>query len=174
MDCMVDIETLDNTPTSAIISVSAVEFDPMDEGYVHTYHANIDWDSALEYGTYSEETIEFWEKQPAETRESLFDPEPIHIRDALQGLADFVKKINTRWIWACSPRFDMVILQHSMQQLGIQLPTKYWDEMDVRTLKMIIPREFMPERKGAHTAMGDCIYQVEVVQLFFRAIMGEE
>lgn len=174
MDCMVDLETLDNTSTSAIASISAVVFDPLGEGYGDTFRVNVSVESALEHGTYSEETIDWWAKQSEEARNALFDPEPIDLKDALLGLHAFVQDNNIRWIWACSPRFDMVILEHAYKAFGMRLPKKYWDEMDVRTLKMIMPKEALPERTGHHTALGDCLYQIELVQLFFRVIFGEE
>lgn len=167
---MIDIETLDILPTSAIVSIGAVMFEQDGTGIVgDPFYENITFDSALKHGTYSESTIQFWERQPEAAREKLFDPEPIDLGDALKGFHKFVKQYKPKpaFIWAMSPRFDIEILHHAHRALGLKFPFTPWKEMDVRTLKNMIPKEALPRKEGVvHTAVDDCKWQVAVVQLF--------
>lgn len=167
---MVDIETLDDKNTSAIISIGAVVFDP-ESAHVEErqFHVNIDFEDALRYGTYSESTIEFWERQPPEATATLFDPEPIGLEDALKAFDKYIAswKPKPKWIWGCSPSFDVANLRHAYSKFDRKFPYIFWKEMDVRTLKNLIPKEQKPVMEGiAHTALDDCIFQCKFVQLF--------
>ena len=171
MDLMVDLETLDTETTAAIISIGAVVFDP-DRDFVEdrTFHVNVDFESALTHGTFTESTVDFWARQPEEATARLFDPEPVDLRTALEEFEKYIKswKPKPRYIWGNSPRFDIGILLHAYHKVGMEkFPYIYWKEMDVRTLKNLLPKEVLPQRFGVHhSAVDDCKYQCKIVQMF--------
>jgi oligoribonuclease (3'-5' exoribonuclease) len=171
MDLMVDLETLDTENTAALISIGAVVFDP-ETSFVddRTFHVNVDWDSATSHGTFSESTINFWERQSEEAQAALFEPAQIDLKTAIQQFDDYVKswKPKPRFIWGNSPRFDISILLHAYNAVGMEkFPYLFWKEMDVRTLKNLLPKELLPPRIGVyHSAVDDCRNQCRIVQLF--------
>ena len=150
-------------------------FDPEGEDiHEHALHVNVEMGSAMTYGTVSESTVSFWEKQPEEVRNTLFDPEPIPLKDALVEFVGYVDsfKRKPKFIWGCSPRFDIGILHHAFGGCGLKFPYVFWKEMDVRTLKNWMPKELHPERQGmAHSAVDDCVWQCRLVQGFHRTYM---
>ena len=168
---MIDIETLDTENTAAVISIGAVVFDP-DTKHVedNTFHVNIDFDEALKYGTHSESTIKFWERQPQEAVDTLFTPEPVALKDALLAFNKYVKSWGTpkpKFIWGNSPSFDVAILRYACKQTGVKFPFTPWVEMDVRTLKNLLPKEAIPKKEGVnHSAVDDCMWQCKIVQMF--------
>lgn len=165
---MVDIETLDKENTAAIISIGAVVFDPESTKIEdRKFHVNVDFESALTYGTHSDDTIDFWAKQPAAAVEKLFDPEPVSLEDALVAFDKYVDswRPKPKWIWANSPSFDIAILRHAYRKFDRKFPFIFWKEMDVRTIKNLLPKENRPVMEGiAHTAVDDCIQQCKLVQ----------
>ncbi len=167
---MLDIETLDTENTAAVVSIGAVVFDPeTKEVEDRTFHANITFEEALEYGTYSESTVAFWEKQPEAAVATLFNPEPVTLREALTQFDKYVKswKPKPKFIWGNSPAFDVAILRHACKQTGLKFPFTPWAEMDVRTLKNLLPKETVPKKTGVnHSAVDDCLWQCKIVQMF--------
>jgi hypothetical protein len=168
---MIDIETLDTENTAAVISIGAVVFDP-DTAEVEdrVFHMNIDFEDALTHGTHSEGTIKFWERQPAEAQATLFEPAPVSLEEALKGFSKYVKSWGTpkpKFIWGNSPSFDVAILRHACKQTGQKFPFTPWVEMDVRTLKNLMPKELIPSKEGVnHSAVDDCLWQCKIVQIF--------
>lgn len=167
---MIDIETLDTENTAAVISIGAVVFDPESKEIEdRTFHVNIDWDDAVKHGTHSKSTMDFWERQPAEAAATLFTPEQIMLKDALLEFDKYVKswKPKPKFIWGNSPAFDVAILRHACKQTDVKFPFTPWVEMDVRTLKNLMPKELVPTKTGVnHSAVDDCLWQCKIVQLF--------
>ena len=167
---MIDIETLDTENTAAVISIGAVVFDPdSKEVEDRTFHVNIEFEEALKHGTFSESTIAWWERQNEEAKASLFEPEPIPLKDALVAFEKYVRswKPKPKFIWGNSPAFDIAILRHACKNTGLKFPFTPWVEMDVRTLKNLLPKETIPKKEGInHSAVDDCFWQCKIVQLF--------
>ena len=167
---MVDIETLDTENTAAVISIGAVVFDP-DSTFVEdkTFHVNIDFEEALTYGTFSESTVDFWARQPADATATLFDPEPVTLKEALEQFGKYVRswKPKPKFIWGNSPAFDVAILRHAHKKCDMKFPFTPWVEMDVRTLKNLLPKDKVPQKTGInHSAVDDCLWQCKIVQMF--------
>lgn len=168
---MIDIETLDKENTAAVVSIGAVVFDTdTKEVEDRQFQMNITFEDALKYGTYSEDTIKFWERQPQAAVDTLFDPEPGLLIDALNGFTKYVKSWGTpkpKFIWGNSPSFDVAILRYACKQTGAKFPFTPWVEMDVRTLKNLLPKEALPKKTGVnHSAIDDCLWQCKIVQMF--------
>lgn len=167
---MIDIETLDDQNTAAIISIGAVVFNPETKHVEDdTFHVNIDWDDAARHGTHSEKTMAFWNKQPVEALETLFTPAQTTVSEAVIAFSEYVRSWNPgpKYIWGNSPAFDVAILRHAFKQTGHEFPFVPWVEMDVRTLKNLLPLEHVPKKDGVnHSAVDDCRWQCKIVQIF--------
>ncbi len=167
---MIDIETLDTENTAAVISIGAEVFDPeIKEVEERTFHVNITFAEALEYGTHSESTVKFWERQPEAAVATLFDPAPVTLREALDEFGKYVRswKPKPKYIWGNSPSFDVAILRHACKKTGAKFPFTPWVEMDVRTLKNLLPKDAVPKKTGVnHSAVDDCLWQCKIVQMF--------
>lgn len=169
-DVMLDLETLSTKPNAVILSLGAVKFDP--------YTSRVDLDTGLDIRVdvdqqvalgrdIQEETVKWWEKQMREVQEAAFNP------DGRVDLETFVKTLNKFLvgadnIWAQGPVFDIAILEDLYRQLGVPTPWQFWQIRDSRTLFGVHgdPRE--KNRKGAHNALMDCVYQAEGVQKIYQ------
>jgi len=175
MDCMVDIETLDTEPTSAVLSIGSVLFNIDEEGTIDApFHQNITFESALTYGTFSESTVSWWEKQGDDAKASLFDPEPVELKAALDDFYKWCKQMKAKRVWANSPSFDVIILRNACKEVGSKWPFSPWVEMDVRTIKNLMPEAKKKTFKGTvHHPVDDAVNQVEIVQAFHRWVYSD-
>lgn len=167
---MLDLETLSTMPNAVILSLGAVKFDPftnridVDEGI----DLRIDVDSQTAMGRdIQEDTIEWWAKQPPEVQEAAMSE---HGR---VSLVEFVRKLNKFMvgvdeIWCQGPVFDIVILENLYRQLGQPIPWHYWQIRDSRTLFGTHGDPRDKNRKGAHNALMDCVYQATGVQEIYK------
>ena len=163
---MIDIETLDTAPTSVILSVGAVKFDPFTDTEPH---AKTLWrphiDEQLDKGrTTSESTLEFWAKQDEHIRESTFTDEGRITPD------EFFKSLNKYCvgvdkIWCQGPQFDLVIIEDMYRQFEHHTGWAYWQIMDSRTLINLMPRDPRKDRQlNLHSADDDAYWQAVSVQ----------
>lgn len=162
---MIDIETLDTNPTAAIIEIAAVEFYP-ERGLKdciggRTFSTDVDLDSAVKAGTVSGATLEFWLGQPAR----VTDKSAPSLSRALSLLMCFIREtpgeIN---LWANSPSFDMVILEHAYRQIELRAPWTHRQLRDVRTICWAASLSVDSFRVGRqHHALDDAITQALAV-----------
>jgi hypothetical protein len=110
------------------------------------------------------ETLEWWKKQSPEAKYDAFEhPVRTHIKDALLQLKDFVKGISC--FWANSPNFDYVILENAYTLFKIDVPWKFWQLRDCRTvydIGKVNMKTICKETK--HNALEDCYYQIKGLQ----------
>lgn len=181
MDLMIDIETLGVSNNAAIISIGAVLFDPYGDTCGEEFYRNITFDSALDYGDYDPSTLKFWNQLPQPAKTQLFNPEQVHLKNALMDFHRFILDNKISKVWGNSPSFDMVILRNAYKNAKImpsyqaftilEFPVRFWLEMDVRTIKSVLPSDLIPSRTGTHhSALDDAKYQVSLVQSFFNNV----
>jgi hypothetical protein len=131
----IDIETLDNTATSTIISIAAVAFDKeiTDEFYV-----TLDIEEQLKLNrTISLSTVQWWFSKTDLLVETLKNRIPNK-----KGATEFVlfcrRHINNdTTIWVKGVGFDLPILDGWLQDFGYKVPWKYYQALDIRTLQKI-------------------------------------
>ena len=163
---MIDIETLDTAPSSTVLSVGAVKFDPYN---TNDPHERTLWrpgvDEQLEGGrTTSESTLEWWAKQDANVRESTFT------EDGRIPLSQFFSELNKYLvgvdkIWCQGPQFDMVILEHMFDHFVHHKNWAFWQIMDCRTVFNMMPVD--PRKavqQNLHSADDDAYWQAVCVQ----------
>ena len=175
-DCMIDLETMGDSSRAAIVSIGAVKFDLLGSGAIgETFYRNVDLLSAMEAGLeVNARTMKWWGQQSKAARKALYDPEPIHIGEALLELGSFYRGCKRMWSHAT---FDAVVLASAYQAMGLDAPWHYRDTRDIRTL-MFIWKQFRngrtvekPEREGTrHNALDDALYQARYVYEMYRDI----
>ncbi len=167
IDFMIDLETLGNGPTSAIVQIGCVAFDRYTGELHDEYLVNVHLEEEMKLGfKVDASTIEWWMLQSALGKNTWVGESSLRPKDALLGLNKFVKdrgmKKSAMWSHAT---FDAPILFHHYKVMEIATPIKYSFWLDLRTLGMLgrgvasIPYEARPD--DAHDALADCKYQVK-------------
>jgi hypothetical protein len=170
LDLMLDIETLSTKPNAVILSLGAVKFNPftdridLDDGL----NLRIDVDSQIKLGRdIQEETLNWWATQPMEVQDVAFDTtNRISLENFTQTLNKILVGVNN--IWCQGPVFDIVILENLYRQLNTPVPWNYWQIRDSRTLFGVFGDRRDKNRKGAHDALMDCVYQAVGIQEIYQ------
>jgi DNA polymerase III epsilon subunit-like protein len=172
-DVMIDLETLDVTPTATILTIGAVKFDPfgddVNEPSCEKLYLRVDVDSCDKYGgTVSQSTLDWWAVQSKEAQEEAFDPTGrIDITDAMNQLYKFCW--GGKRVWSHGAAFDIVILEHYFRKVGKAIPWQFWEVRCTRTLFDIgIDPKRPPVLK--HHALEDAWNQAVGVQNVFKAL----
>jgi len=170
---MIDIETMCNRSTASIVSIGAVQFDLKTGETGKTFYQNIDLQSCIDAGlTLSASTIMWWIDKDKEAQNSLKSM-PVKLTVALNSFETWLEECGGIYcdIWANSPSFDCVILKNAFNACDIELPWRYYNERDCRTLV-----QFNPEIKKqmindlAHDALSDCLYQIKYCSAIYNTI----
>lgn len=173
MDVMIDIETLDTSASSVILTVGAVKFQP-DQPNIQP-HALTEWRLDLEHQldsgrTTSDDTLAWWSRQDPHIRQQAFDEnDRISIAEFMAQLNKYVNGCEA--IWCQGPQFDMVILEHLYDQMSHHFNWHYWQIRDSRTLFKLMPSD--PRQKiqqHAHNAAQDAYWQAVCVQNCYSAL----
>lgn len=159
-DVMIDIETPNNAPDSAVLTVGAVYFDRKTGVTGKKFYGRISYDDAIKYGTVSGDTIKWWSEQSPEAREEAFGGTE-SARDVAISLSDFIDQ--DAEVWGNGSIFDITILENWYRQLNIEIPWEFWNVRDVRTIVswFDIDRSKFKRVGTHHNAIDDCLYQIE-------------
>ncbi len=162
-DVMIDIETLDTTPSSVILSIGAVPFNIVDGEIGQEYSSKCNVSMQVRDGrTIGLETLKWWIEQDANVlSKSLSGGE--WVRRSIEYLNDFIadKCVDEVRLWSNSPSFDLVILKSAVNN---PWPFPFWQERDVRTFVAIrsdMAKQFA--RRAKHDPVDDCLRQIEMV-----------
>lgn len=168
---MLDLETLDNTPSSVVLSLGAVcDADPS-----NTFHMHLELEPQTDVGcTISTSTVMWWLGQNETARADQANATRVHPQDALHAFADWLgqfedTKQNPLLMWGNGASFDVPIVRHEAMKFGVQMPWKFWNERCYRTLKNLFPNIKAPS-KNQHTALGDALNQLLHLQYLLDAV----
>lgn len=172
-DIMIDLETLDTTPTATILTIGAVKFDPfgddVNDPKCEKFYVRVDLDSCDRIGlTVSPRTIEWWSQQDPKAQEEAFDPENrIDIVDAMNQLYKFCW--GGKRVWSHGASFDIPICEHVYRTIGKAVPWQFWEARCTRTLFDI---GINPHRPPVlkHHALEDAWNQAVGVQNVFNTL----
>lgn len=128
----VDIETMGKAPTGAIIAVGARLFNKDEIG--RGFEVFIDPQSARAYGDVDNSTMDWWAKQDGDVYQQVFGGR-IPSSDAALRFVNFVTETKPETIWAYPPQFDLLILQHWFDKVGLKWPFHYRAERCARTMR---------------------------------------
>lgn len=168
----IDLETLDTRPSSTVLSLGAVKFNPhsMIEPYDELYFkVSIDDQDRLGR-TVSDSTIEWWGKQDPKIMEEAFDQsnpnEVMTVEQALASINKFVVGVDT--LWGQGYGFDYTILEDMYRSIGLPIPWNFWQIRDSRTLFGLCnedPRKRFQTDK--HNALADAYFQSKAIQVAY-------
>lgn len=180
---MVDIETLSTAVNAAVLSIGAVEFDPMSGKIEREFYHEIDLSDQTNRHI-DASTVQWWAKQCLVNVDNIaFLAKNNREKDAavyvLHELGAFInggtEYAMTRVegyekiaLWACDPDFDIAILADLYKEHNLILPWKYSEPKSVRTVRMLtqIAGIDVPQEAISHNALDDCIRQAKEVSYF--------
>lgn len=170
---MIDIETMGKTPECAIVSIGAVVFDPR-YGLVtnNTFYVELDYES--QGRRICEDTKSWWIKQSPEAKEALFGLDDLDT--ALEDLANWLPADCKPW--GNGATFDISFLEDAYRQVDQEVPWKFWNIRDCRTILDMYESKRggfgkSSNRKGAHNALQDAIHQAKYVTMMWSKLLGE-
>lgn len=170
--CMLDLETWGTRPGCAIRSIGAVVFDPWQSGTEAEFYANIEPSSCASAGLAIDPgTAEWWEGQSPEARAHLRDARlPLH--EALAQFSSFWRMNNTTFVWGHGATFDPPILEAAFVAAGIDVPWKFWNIRDTRTLFDLarVSLKDFPRAGTHHNALDDAKHQALAVQAAYKKL----
>jgi exodeoxyribonuclease VIII len=170
-DVMIDIETMDNVPSAAILSIGAVRFDPKAGFIGEKFYARTSLEDCMAHGmTVSASTIVWWMQQSAAARESAFSNQ-LPLTDVLRDLGTFLGA-NAK-VWANSPAFDLVILRNAYRISRLDVSWSYRAERCTRTVYDLADINLNDHREGVyHDAVADATSQAcAVIAAYKRLFM---
>lgn len=175
-EVMVDLETLDNTPTSLILSIGACKFHKAGNGIIgSTFEVFIDPTDAFKYGlTISPGTVDWWldsDRDVARAEMMANKKKRLPLKEALSRFTTWVG--SDRPVWGNGATFDNVILANAYKATGGRQPWAFWNDRCYRTMKSQYP-DVKLERVGTHhSALSDAVSQALHLQQIFRSITQE-
>lgn len=159
-DIMIDIETLGVRSSAMILQIGACYFDRNTGEIGDTFLVNIKTPKHLGF-TVDIDTIAWWFQQSNEARESVLGNQ-VHIENAIRDLYDFCDRDDTN-IW-CHATFDMPIILHAFEVVGLKFPIHFRRMRDIRTLMDIADHKSEKVREGVHhNGLDDAKFQVAYV-----------
>jgi hypothetical protein len=172
-DIMIDLETLDVTPTASVLTIGAVKFDPFGEELgspkCEKFYVKVDIDSCDALGcTVSQATLDWWSQQSQEAQDEAFSTENrIPITEAMNQLYKFCW--GAKRVWSHGAGFDIIICEHLFRKIGKAVPWSFWEVRDTRTLfDLGIDPKRPPVLK--HHALEDAWNQAVGVQNVFKTL----
>lgn len=172
MHVMIDLETTDTKQTAGILTIGAVKFDPATGTLGETFYRRLGYDVAAMFGTVSDSTLQWWNRQAPHVREESFNGSDCPVQSA-HDLATFCS--GASGVWGNGATFDISILDHWYNTLGINTPW-LWNVRDCRTLEDVarhrgILRKQFTRRGDHHNALDDAIYQSEYISGMWRGVL---
>lgn len=181
----IDLETLDTGANSVVLSAGLVKFNPknLDEPF-DGIHIKFDpFDQRKMGRTISQDTINWWGRQDPKIIEDAMGPEGrVPTKEAIEKIIEWFSVLYSEdhnqgpifisEVWGQGYGFDMTILKTLFDQYGYELPWKYFQERDSRTLFKLAPQDPRPaEGKNAlHNALSDAYYQAVGVQIMMKKL----
>ena len=185
---MVDLETMDLTPTSAILSIGAIKFCPMAApgkmahesepyfpyGASSTFYQTVNLADSIKRGfSVSGHTITWWMEQNQDVRANLFTSTNT-IDEVLHQFATWYGR-NVENVWAGPAGFDIPILEHAFRKLDKLSPWLYSDVRDYSTFRKVAAELLTEtvdyvEPRFKHHALHDAVAQMTHLQKLARAL----
>ena len=166
---VLDLETMDNTPDSAIVSIGAVEVLPEEGRLGSEFYRVVSLESSMSFGgTVSGDTVMWWMRQSDAARAALStEGLPAHKTDIHGALDEFrtwvfsivqpnAKGVADVDVWGNGATFDNVILSSAYRRDGLLArPWGYRNDRCYRTLRALYPQIKCPDVGVAHNALDD-------------------
>jgi hypothetical protein len=167
---MLDFETLNDRPDSAVLSLGAVIL-TAEKGIV----AEKEWIFSLDEqfkarSSVSAATLLWWlEKEKA--AQDIFKKTQTHgisMRIFLMEFSEWLRPYDVR-VWGNGASFDVPIIENILHRGNQKIPWKFWNVRCYRTLKILYGIEKGIERRGTHhNALDDARYQATCLYNFLK------
>lgn len=169
-DIMVDLETMDNVPSAAIVAIGAVQCDLTTGETGSTYYRVIDLNDQPNT-TINADTLYWWLGQSDSARQALTVDGKITLKEMCNTFNKWLKSlgepIEHLRLWGNGASFDNAILRYSYRQCKKELNIKFWNDRDMRTIVGFYPKQLQETwrrenlRKGEHhNALADAEHQI--------------
>ena len=158
-ECMIDLETLATTPDAHILSIGACDIANPEISFYHTVEGK------NQNRTTNCSTIKWWLQQSPEAIKAATN------RKVMLNIDTMLMEFNAWWHgngfthpWSHGSVFDVIIMENAMRQYHYEIPWKFWNVRDTRTLfdtaYRITGKTLQPVREGVHhNALDDARYQ---------------
>ena len=171
---MIDLETWGTRPGCAIRSIGAISFEPLGTKQGGGFYANVSRESCEEAGLHVEPKTEaWWAEQSSEARARL-ESEQRPLKEVLEELQEKFARSGVEQIWSQGAGFDVPIWEAAAHALGLQVPWKFWNVRDTRTIYWAADLDIrsVPREGTHHDALEDARYQVKCVQVAMKRLRG--
>ena len=178
---MIDIETLGNKVDAAILSIGACVFDIETGEIGETYYKRVGLKDVIETQTCKDggrkidhSTLKWWLDQDAGARAEAFDGEG-YLYFALDDFENWFGDKEDYKVWGNGATFDISILEHAIEDNGGDIPWKFWNIRDVRTVVDLahgkVERNDFKFEGVAHHALDDAKHQAKYVSAMWMALV---
>ena len=193
--CMIDLETLSTRANAVILTIGAIKFEVetdikryrtiLKEGFsdddvysTDYFYKRIRLDSYSDTEMFSidEKTVQWWESQEDDVKqEALMHPDRVSLDKALQDFSDWFKSTDSNGdnikIIGNGSSFDCTILGEAFLALRIEIPWKFWNIRDLRTIFDLgkVRMNQLPD-SSKHHALFDCFRQIIGFQIAMHVI----
>lgn len=186
INVMVDIETTSSENNAGILSIAMVPFQlesglfviapeddmPRELSPFVVYPSLID--QFFNGAHFDQDTQNWWKDKPQDVKSDIIMGQNGSLLRSMQSVASFIHSIRNKHIdsgacdkivfWSQGIDFDRRILENAFNRVGIEIPWKYYDWMDCRTVTALFNIEH-DRSKIVHSAYADCVNQInELVQ----------
>lgn len=160
LDITFDFETAALCPTAAPLSIGAVAWDrngkesPFidDPGICSDFFANIDLSSCFVAGlTFDAQTQEWWKKQSEKAKNALLVGTKLTLKDTIKEFFEWIDEMRkavgaeTVCLWSQGSDFDIAILRHICYIMNIDIPVRYTNFRDHRSVVMEFAAKVLEE-----------------------------
>ena len=176
---MLDLESFGLTTQAAFVDIGAVRFDPFTGETSLVFSVSVLLQDALDAGLKVDAgTVLWWLQQSDEARATLVEGQSraVSLRTALVDLGKFIRSVPRTYVWGNGAKFDLGVLTHAYERLGIPLPWAHYRELDVRT-PVFLGRHLGIDPKGEaafkgveHTTVDDCFHQINYISKICRRL----
>lgn len=170
---MVDLETIGDTSTSAVSSISLVRFNPYTGKVFEHLNINVDLSLGIHLGAEASPSTVLWWVQQSEPARLALVASQVDAEDPIDMtimIKDFILQIEKQIdedliLWGNGSSFDIPILANYYNLLGMDLPWKFYNVRDVRTIVEFAPeiKETTPFEGTKHVPYFDCLHQIKYV-----------
>jgi len=171
---MIDLETMGLLPGSAIVSIGAVVFDPRLNrvSNKNTFYMELDWESQERHQ--DPNTLHWWGSRAPIAKAALNGLEGLP--EALTALSNWLPR--DAKVWGNGATFDISMLEDAYRQQRLDIPWKFWNIRDCRTIKDMYEstRGGFNKKSGGnlHHALDDAIFQAQYICFMWSSIVKGE
>lgn len=172
MEVMIDLETFSTRNNACILIIAGIKFNRNDPHIplekMDKIYMIVDSTSCEKIGMHiDEKTVQWWNNIGDDCKKDIFSNNRKDIKECLKEFTKWFGK--SERIWSHGATFDIPILADAYNRCDLEVPWKFWNARDTRTLFEIanVKVKDLPQEK-LHNALYDCWRQVWGVKESFK------